>query len=384
MSNQDVLPLIVIIIAVSALGLPLILTGLNLVNLLCKRQFKPNTVDGLIMILGPILTVILFMIWGPKNYDQALIEQIGLKWHTPLALGHLPTIIVLEILGLVGYIVLRKFRLKLPPLLIVMCISCMMLGSLIGVIWMIQISPHLFEVGSMIRFETLFFCVFPFNYIICCIAIIKNVIKEYTSNGEEKRYKNLILRKCDLLLQNSKNWTVLAIILMIPILVITLLILIYFGQQPNAVIKAFTETSDWLLSQKISPPPIEMNGHYLCTVSLRGHRCVVKPLRYGIRSNQKIVVNRQLCIANAFEQLIQELTPKIHRFIRYIYDKYGYPLSKHIVSPVSADIVYIFMKPLEWLFLIVLYLLDNKPEDRIATQYLPLDVIKINIQTMVN
>ena len=98
---------------------------------------------------------------------------------------------------------------------------------------------------------------------------------------------------------------------------------------------------------------------------------LVKPIRYGIRRNQKIVVNRQLCIANAFEQLIEEKTPRFHKAIRYIYDKYGYPLSKHINTPLQADVTYIFMKPLEYIFLIILYLFDKEPENRIAKQYLP-------------
>ena len=35
------------------------------------------------------------------------------------------------------------------------------------------------------------------------------------------------------------------------------------------------------------------------------------------------------------------------------------------------DIIYYLMKPLEWLFLLVLYLVDRKPENRIALQYIP-------------
>ena len=76
-------------------------------------------------------------------------------------------------------------------------------------------------------------------------------------------------------------------------------------------------------------------------------------------------------LANAFEQLIQERTPKLHRRIRDFYDKYGYPVSKHIRSAWSADVVYIIMKPLEWFFLLTLYLCDTKPENRINSQYLP-------------
>ena len=35
----------------------------------------------------------------------------------------------------------------------------------------------------------------------------------------------------------------------------------------------------------------------------------------------------------------------------------------------KADITYIVMKPLEWVFLAILYMFDIKPENRIATQY---------------
>ena len=143
-----------------------------------------------------------------------------------------------------------------------------------------------------------------------------------------------------------------------------------FGQRPDEAIKAFLETSDWTLSTKISPPSITYDGHYLCTVSLRGHKNIVKPIRMGIRRGEKIVVNRQLCVANAFEDLVQERMPRFHHFIRYIYDKYGYPLSKHINTALQADITYILMKPLEWIFLLVLYIFDVNPENRIATQYI--------------
>ena len=49
---------------------------------------------------------------------------------------------------------------------------------------------------------------------------------------------------------------------------------------------------------------------------------------------------------------------------------YGYPLSMHINKPWQADLIYIIMKPLEWLFLITLYLFDVNPENRIAVQYI--------------
>jgi hypothetical protein len=183
------------------------------------------------------------------------------------------------------------------------------------------------------------------------------------------KYKNKILQVCQDVLKKSTGWYISAFVLMFPVLCFLIIILMLFGQMPDAVIRAFTETSDWTLSQKISPPPIQYQGHYLCTVAVNGHKTIVKPIKVGTRQGITILVNRQLCIANAYEQLIEERAPKLHKLIRNLYDKYGYPISKHINNPYRADIIYIAMKPLEWLFLITLYLFDKNPENRIAIQY---------------
>ena len=63
--------------------------------------------------------------------------------------------------------------------------------------------------------------------------------------------------------------------------------------------------------------------------------------------------------------------PNLHRNVRNFYDRYGFPVAKMIRSPNIADVIYIMMKPLEWIFLAVIYMTDVKPENRIAVQYLP-------------
>ena len=128
-------------------------------------------------------------------------------------------------------------------------------------------------------------------------------------------------------------------------------------------------SADWTFSKQTPPPPSDYEGHYLCTVAAGGHKKVVKPLRFGSRRGATIIVNRQLCIANAFEEVIQIKFPSFHRMVRHIYDTYGYPLSKLIINPLRADVVYIIMKPLEWIFLLFLYLVDVRPEQRIRNQY---------------
>lgn len=188
---------------------------------------------------------------------------------------------------------------------------------------------------------------------------------------EDRNYAKGGLNALNRKLQKAERWPLAAFILMWPMLGVMIAVLVLFGQAPDAVIKAWTETADWHLSQRVGPQNIYYDEHYLCTVAAGGHEKVVKPLRMGERHGHPVIVNRQLCIANAFEQLLEERTPGFHRHLRHFYDTWGFPIAKLIHSPYIADGIYFLMKPLEWFFLIVLYFCDVHPENRIAVQYLP-------------
>jgi len=348
---------------------PLILTLLNIINLFKKKKIKEGLVDTLTFVLGIILTVTLYKIYMFEDYDVAL--RIGggeLEVHSPIASWSYPTVLTIFILGIISYALIRIRKLQLPPLVIVGAMSGIFICSIYMIIFVIQLSNNMME----LTIDGIpYLIIFPINYILCSIRAEIEIMKEYKEkNINAKQYNNKFLDKCSKILYNVNNWPIIAIILLVPFSIILMCILVLFGQRPDEAIRAFLETSDWTLSTKVSPPPIEYDAHYLCTVSLRGHKSLVRPIRMGIRKGEKIVVNRQLCIANAFEDLIQERLPKFHHFVRYIYDKYGYPLSKHINTAIQADITYILMKPLEWIFLLVLYIFDEKPENRIAVQYI--------------
>lgn len=126
---------------------------------------------------------------------------------------------------------------------------------------------------------------------------------------------------------------------------------------------------------------VECGGHFLCSVGANGHKLIVKPIRYGERNGNKIICNRQLLISNAFEGLVQDKLPKVHKIIRKVYNHVGNLVHKHyhiFNNKLVSDFIYILMKPLELVFLITLYTFDNKPENRIAIQYLN----KNDIQTI--
>lgn len=362
------------------LSIPIFLVYRNIIDLISvfSKQIRPKhnvSICGPLSIgLGYLLFIILFDFSNFKEYDIPLRIAIGQElpgnigiFHTPLASEHLPTIITLSLLGAIGYFIIITRGLSLPPLVLTFSLSFIIIGSLVHFLFFIQILKHMFD--------TFYFAfgLFGLNYMICMLTVLVLAVHHYAIHTQDtvRSYTNKFLILLAQLLGRSRNWVSLAFILALPVLILITLILILFGQAPDALIKAFTETSDWTLSTKVSPPTVYYDGHYLCTVSASGHPKLVKPLRYGIRHNHTIIVNRQLLIANAFEQLIEEHLPRTHNFIRRIYDTYGYPIAKHMKTPLQCDLIYLLMKPLEYFFIIILYLFDKTPESRIARQYLP-------------
>ena len=77
-----------------------------------------------------------------------------------------------------------------------------------------------------------------------------------------------ILSSCNRFLENADRWPVAAFLFMWPLLGIVIGILMLFGQKPDAIIKAWTETSDWNLSQRTAPQNLYKDEHYLCTPKL--------------------------------------------------------------------------------------------------------------------
>lgn len=163
-------------------------------------------------------------------------------------------------------------------------------------------------------------------------------------------------------------------ILVGPLLIFISLGFLLFGQKPDSIIKAFTETYHHGFSQlDYLCANVDCGGHFLCSVGANGHPAIVRPVRFGVRNGGRIICNRQLLVSNAFEELIQEKFPKAHRKIRQLYNKVGEMVHRHyhvFNKKEVSDVTYFIMKPLEWMFLLVLYTFDKKPENRIAVQYL--------------
>lgn len=355
------------------IGLPFVLTILNIFVLIRPgklSQKSKNILDGFIITLGSLFTVILFgsihfVSWDvPLYIGMSNFDPLGSsRSHTPIDFDSMPTVLVICIVALLGYLIPRMFSTKLSPMIGALCYGGMGLGFLFSLFYVIQLCA---EINNLF---VICFLLFPVNYVLCCVRLIRDTAHLYANEFANNTYKNPILKWCTKAINKTQHFIWFSFLLAFPILLCIIGILLLFGQQPDSAIKAFTNTADWTLSQKIPPPAIDYEGHYLCTVAARGDEKLVKPLRAGKRHGNLIVVNRQLLVANAFEDLIAKRTPRFHKAIRKFYDTHGLPLSRYINTKVRSNITYIVMKPLEWFFLLVLYTFDRRPENRIAMQY---------------
>lgn len=353
---------------------PIVLMGYHIVLLYLeanKKLLKPFIRFDQVAIWYGLILEFLYLEEGKYVTGSDWSVQLkNLEVHTPIFSEAAPTIIFIFTIGIAGYFYLRVRPLKkIPPLMAIISMSAMYLWVIEVLVFTVQVFKGDLSGDNLLD---LYLLVYP----VCIICIVARTVISKVNEWQEyemeraKIQSNPLLNFADKILSNSKLWPVYAIVFMFPLLGVIIGILLLFGQAPDSVIKAWTETADWTLSLKEAPQNIEYDEHYLCTVAAGGHKKIVKPVRKGIRHGHEVIVNRQLCIANAFEQILEEKTPRFHKLVRGIYDRYGFPVARLIKSKWIADIIYILMKPLEWIFLAVIYMSDVHPENRIATQYM--------------
>ena len=375
---------IFMILVLAVFAYPFILTIYELISMV-SRVFDHvgkciiAVYDYFALLIGIILEYMLLELGYNVLFNKQWFEELhNSELHMPINTDYALTFAVIFHLFFAGMFILSATDTnERPPLVTLFCFAGMYIGVIEAVLFTIQIMGMNYTMEGGKEFYCydaglLFTLFIPVNMIIMTIRVMLVEIQAYKidENRMSKVDSVPFLKKCNDIIRDSKNWTLLALIFMIPLLCVIIVILALFGQAPDAAIKSFTETANYTFSTKIPPQNIFYDEHYLCTVAAGGHEKIVKPLRMGKRHGHDVIVNRQLLIANAFEQIIEEKTPKFHRAVRHFYDTYGFPVAKLIKSKLVADIIWFIMKPLEWVFLAVIYFVDAHPEDRIASQYL--------------
>lgn len=311
-------------------------------------------------ILGMIVLPFLYANFGKENICCA-DDEIDTATFSP---NHQLTVGVIILLALAGYFY-SSYRKKIATPIVETFVNILVL---IGLVLNIFIAFNTGEksyvlVGNM---PVLFLCI---------LALAKNH-RLFLAHAAEQGFADGIVKRWAYKLLTLKPLLKFPLLLIVclPVLMVVICFLLLFGQKPDSIIRAFTDTYKHGFSQwDYQCDNVQCGGHYLCSVAANGHKKVVKPTRLGTRNGAYIVCNRQLLVANAFEELIQKNLPSLHRIIRRRYDAVGDLVHRYYFvfeNKTVSDAVYFLMKPLEWFFLAVLYTFDRKPENRIAKQYL--------------
>ncbi len=278
--------------------------------------------------------------------------------------NHRIGIYILIILSAISYVFGLFKKDVRSPITEVFHNSLLILGLILNIIFCLHFNPFFIVLGN-VPIILLYLIMLVENQKQLKLHIINN---EYSAN-------NLIQKYCLSIIKSKPIFKYpLLTILLIPIVILLSLFLILFGQKPDSIIRAFTDTYKHGFSQlDYMCENVDCGEHFLCSVGANGHRQIVKPIRYGERNGSKIICNRQLLVSNAFEELLQENFPKLQHLLRRKYNSLGNIIHKYYYifnNKFVSDFVYILMKPLEFFFLLSLYTFDKKPENRIAVQYL--------------
>ncbi len=353
-----------------ALTVFLVIFFLILIFLLKKKVFWHEIVIVILYLLS-----LPFFLLALAMHDQQYYAPIDVvdQCYSPFGEKHIWSLVVYFALYHIALLSLWLGK-KLAPLYAVLCLVFTFIGLILNAFILTQIIGH--DTSSLggysktfVDTDAVFFLPVIILNSIMGISLIVKMIKNEKQKSEQRIFKNKFLNSCNQFLSKRYSVSIWALIFLFPILIVITLILILLGQDYNSLVKVFTETTTWTFSQKMHPPPLDHTGHYLCTVSAKGTPKIVKPIRLGKRGGRTIIVNRQLQIANAFEELVYDVSPKLHHIIRSNYDKYGYHLCTKINTEKASNMTYVLMKPLEWFFLICLYLCVEKPEEKIKRQY---------------
>ena len=329
--------------------------------ILLLRKFVP--IWQIIIAEFYFVTFLLFLLFsGEEHPYYEATDPAGLESYEFVASNHRLIYMIFFVLYHISLLLLWVRKSALPPLILALGLCVLYIGLFFNGVLILQL------LGSQEGNEIL--VCFPIFSLLVGLGIIIRTLYDLPKNLSFSPSKHQWLNKINEKLSTKSALFCSSVIAILPIFVLITLILMLFGDDYDAVSKALTETTTWGFSQHDHPPHLPHQGHYLCTVAACGSPQLVKPLRWGIRGKQHIIVNRQLQIANAFEELIADLSPTLHRFIRKNYDRYGYDLSKKIKSRWASNLTYILMKPLEWGFLLCLYTFCLRPEEKIRRQYL--------------
>jgi hypothetical protein len=95
--------------------------------------------------------------------------------------------------------------------------------------------------------------------------------------------------------------------------------------------------------------PTQPPNCYIATAAAQGHSRLVGSHTVQRADGLSMQVNGQLQVLKFAELALLAVNPRLHIFLRRIYDVVGKSLARRIHNPFLADFAYLMLKPFEWL-----------------------------------
>lgn len=335
-----------------------------------NEKLPVHLIEPFSMIIMPIVGYLIF---------YGFVHEVRLlDWHYILSIW--------VFLGIsIGFYFFSRIKaVDVGPLVLALIPAAMVSGIVLAIIQFIHFLP-IFLLAMTFAFSPLVIvAIFALPaFALVQVSILFSVelhiaVRRIRTHAEEVKATNRV--QSFLLKFYFGKYKLLAQILTFPVFItIILLVLMLFGQKPDAVVQAFIESGDGLFSQGHSGNFGSTGNEYICTIAAFGSSKLVKPLGYGRRNGHEIIVTRQLQVCNAFEELLQERLPRLQRILRKGYDGLQIPIEKWKQVGLISNTLYVLIKPMEWSFLLVIYFFDTHPEKRIQRQYLsPAELVSGN------
>lgn len=152
------------------MGIPIILTIINIYNATSTKPLVRFLIDTLIFTLGPILTITLYLFTCYVPYSTGNYQSVSILYQ-PI-FNHI-FVLVPAVLSFIAYILMRARQKPMPRPLTMACIGTISIGICICVVWIFQIVFYLFPHQPLGPFLMLFLGIFPLNFIVSSISLFK-------------------------------------------------------------------------------------------------------------------------------------------------------------------------------------------------------------------
>lgn len=182
----------------------------------------------------------------------------------------------------VGALIYSTRRNKLAPPLLEVIINCLLvLGIRYDVIAGIQ------ESNIDLQWLIWVFGVLPvaFQFSLALIDNHRLAVKDLADQGGSRPAVTGLC--CRIIVSPYWRKIPLLLLLCLPFLTLLVAVLLIFGQKPDSLVRAFTDTYKHGFSQlDYKCAGVVCDGHFLCTIAAKGDPRLVKPIRVGIRAGQ--------------------------------------------------------------------------------------------------